>query len=161
MDEPLYIFEPETFTATLLTVVFALLSVGIVLGMIFIQKKKMSYQANKRKGLYLILLGILFLLTSATGILNFWNSFGFKPVKIYQTAIEMPDATIEFGDIRKAYIYVDKPMTVTAPVNDSLMNYKRLLIVEEFDRTTHVVAEANYPIVDILDKMKLVRAKPE
>lgn len=47
-------------------------------------------------------------------------------------------------------------MTITTPPADSLMSYNRLLILEEFDKTSHVMAEENYAIDDILKKIKFL-----
>ena len=156
MEVPVYIFEPITFKATLITVIFAFLSISILGFLIYLNKKEMSYDEAKRRGLFSILLGIAFLITTSTAVLNFWNSQKFKTIKLYKDSIETPRGKIAFEDIQNAYIYIDKPMTITTPPHDSLMNYDRLLILEEFDKTSHVMAEENYPIEDILGKIKLL-----
>lgn len=159
MEIPIHIFEPITFKATLITVIFSLLSIGIVGFLIFLNKKEMSYDEAKRRGLYSILLGIALLLTTSTAILNFWNSLKFTPIKLYKDSIETPRARVAYEDIQNAYIYIDKPMTITTPPADSLMNYDRLLILEEFNKTSHVMAEENYPIEDILEKLRSLAEK--
>ncbi|HFB99718.1 MAG TPA: hypothetical protein ENJ53_02825 [Phaeodactylibacter sp.] len=158
MEAPIYIFEPDTFKSTLITVVFAGLSVAVIAFLYFYNKKEMSYEARKRKGLYSILLGIVLLLTTSTAVLNWWNSFTFKPVKIYSNAIEMPDGVVLFENITQAYIYTDRPPMLTSPP-DSLMNYKRLLVIDELPKASHVVAEENYPILDILEKLEKTMGK--
>ncbi len=159
MEVPIHIFEPITFKATLITVIFTFLSISILGLLYYLNKKEMNYDQAKRRGLYSILLGIALLLTTSTAILNFWNSFEFKPIKLYQNAIETPRGKVNYEDIQNAYIYIDKPMTITTPPADSLMNYDRLLILEEFDKTSHVMAEENYPIEDILEKLRLLAEK--
>lgn len=154
MEVPVHIFEPITFEATLITVIFTILSIGILGFLIFLNKREMTYDEAKRRGLYSILLGIALLLTTSTAVLNFWNSLKFKPIKLYQDSIETPRGKVAYEDIQNAYIYIDKPMTITTPPADSLMKYDRLLILEEFDKTSHVMAEENYPIEDILEKIK-------
>ncbi len=154
MEVPIHIFEPITFKATLITVIFSFLSISILGFLIFLNKKEMSYDEAKRRGLYSILLGIALLLTSSTAILNFWNSFKFKPIKLFKDSIETPRGKVAYEDIQNAYIYIDKPTTITTPPADSLMNYDRLLILEEFNKTSHVMAEENYPIEDILKKLR-------
>ena len=159
MEEPIYVFDPITFQATLITGVFTFLSVVILGFLIYLNKKEMTYDEAKRRGLYSILLGIALLLTTSTAVLNFWNSLKFTSIKLYKDAIETPRGKVAFEDIQNAYIYIDKPMTITTPPHDSLMNYNRLLILEEFDKTSHVMAEENYPIEDILEKIKLLAEK--
>ena len=154
MEAPIYIFEPNTFKSTMITVIFAGISVAVVIFLYFYNKKEMSYEAKKRKGLYSILLGIVFLLTTATAVLNWWNSFTFKPVKIYANAIEMPNGLVLFKNITQAYIFIDRPTTITTPPPDSLMNYKRLFIIDELPKASYVIAEENYPIEEILEKLE-------
>lgn len=154
MEEPIHIFEPITFMATLITVIFTFLSISILGLLYYLNKKEMTYDEAKRRGLYSILLGIALLLTTSTAILNFWNSFEFKPIKLYSDSIETPRGKVAFENIQNAYIYIDKPMMITTPPADSLMNYDRLLILEEFDKTSHVMSEDNYPIEDILGKIR-------
>ncbi|MDB4768580.1 hypothetical protein OAG16_00770 [Saprospiraceae bacterium] len=156
MEVPIHIFEPITFKATLITTVFTFLSIFILGLLYYLNKKEMNYEETKRRGLYSILLGIALLLTTSTAILNFWNSFEFKTIKLYKNAIETPRGKVAFKDIQNAYIYIDKPMTITTPPADSLMSYNRLLILEEFDKTSHVMAEENYAIDDILKKIKFL-----
>jgi len=110
MEVPVYIFEPITFKATLITVIFAFLSISILGFLIYLNKKEMSYDEAKRRGLFSILLGIAFLLTTSTAVLNFWNSQKFKTIKLYKDSIETPRGKIAFEDIQNAYIYIDKPM---------------------------------------------------
>ncbi|MFK8006765.1 MAG: hypothetical protein AB8H03_10350 [Saprospiraceae bacterium] len=159
MEVPIHVFEPITFKATLITVIFTFLSISILGLIYYLNKKEMNYDAAKRRGLYSILLGIALLLTTSTAILNFWNSFKIKPIKLYKDAIETPRGKVAFEDIQNAYILVDKPMTITTPPADSLMNYKRLLMLEEFDKTSHAMSEENYPIEEILEKLRFLAKK--
>jgi hypothetical protein len=159
MEIPVHIFEPVTFQATLITTIFTFLSIGILGLLFFLNKKEMSYDQAKRRGLYSILLGIALLLTSSTAVLNFWNSLKFTSIKLYQDSIETPRGKVAYEDIQNAYIYIDRPMTITTPPADSLMSYDRLLVLEEFDKTSHVMAEENYPIEDILEKIKAMAKK--
>ena len=82
MEVPIHIFEPITFKATLITTVFTFLSIFILGLLYYLNKKEMNYEETKRRGLYSILLGIALLLTTSTAILNFWNSFEFKTIKL-------------------------------------------------------------------------------
>lgn len=159
MEVPIHIFEPITIKATLITIIFAFLSIGILGFLIFLNKKEMSYDEAKRRGLYSILLGIALLLTTSTAILNFWNSLKFTPIKLYKDSIETPRGKVAYENIQNAYIYIDRPMTITTPPSDSLMSYDRILVLEEFDKTSHVMAEENYPIEDILEKIKSLAEK--
>lgn len=159
MEAPIHIFEPITFKANLITAIFTLLTIGIIGFLIYLNKKEMTYDEAKRRGLYSILLGVAVLLTSSTAVLNYWNSFRFKPIKLYSDAIETPRGKVLLEDIQNAYIYLDKPMTISTPPPDSLMNYDRLLILEEFNQTSHVMAEENYPIDKILEKIRELAEK--
>jgi len=156
MDTPIHILEPITFMATLITAIFTILSLAILGLLFYLNKKEMSYDEAKRRGLYSILLGIALLLTTSTAVLNFWNSFKFKPIKLYADAIETPRGKVNLKDIQNAYIYVDRPMTISTPPPDSLMNYDKMLVLEEFDKTSHVMSEENYPIEDILEKLRAI-----
>lgn len=159
MEEAIQIFEPNKFWSTLVTIVSAVISIGIIVYLFYYQKKELSYDAKKRRGMISIVLGTLLLLTTSTGILNWWNSFKIKPVTVYQNSIDLPKGNVLFKDIRKAFIFVDKPMTIASPPPDSLMNYKRLLIIEEKDDASHALSEANYPIEEILEKMRSLTKK--
>lgn len=159
MEVLIHVFQPNKLKATLITGILVFLSIAIVWWLIRYNKKELSYDAKKRRGMINIVLGTVFLLTFSTAILNFWNSLKFKPIKLYSSKIEMPSGTVQFKNIQKAYIFVDRPMTISTPPPDSLMNYDRLLIIEEFDKTSHALADENYPIEDILEKMKEITKK--
>lgn len=159
MGDPIQVFEPYTFKTHLLSGILILISIGIIGFLFYYNKKELSYEAKKRKGMYSMLLYTALLLTTVTAILNIWNSMRLKPVKLYVDAIELPHTKIPFEDIRKTYIYVHLPVTITTPPPDSVMNYDKSLFIEEFDKNKpmHILAEDDYPIEAIFDKMKEVR----
>jgi len=161
METAIHVFEPNTFKSTLVTIVFSLLAILFLLLLFYINKKELSYQQKKRKGMYSMLLVTGILLTTATAILNFWDSFNYKEVKIFKDYIQLPDADVPFKDIRKTYIYVHRPPTIVSPPPDSLMNYKHSLFIEEFDekKPMHILPEENYPILEIIDKLKIAMKK--
>lgn len=161
METPIHIFEPNTFKSSLTTFIFVFLTILGLIIFYYINKKELSYQHKKRKGMYSMLLVTAMLLTSATAILNFWNSFQYKEVKIYSDHIELPSATVPFDDIRKTYIYVHRPPTIVSPPPDSLMNYDHSLFIEEFDKKKpmHILPEENYPIFEIIDKLNVEMKK--
>lgn len=161
METPIHIFEPNTFKSSMTTLIFGLLTVSSLILLFYINKKDLSYQHKKRKGMYSMLVVIAMLLSFATTILNFWNSFQYDEVKIYNDYIELPTATVPFEDIRKAYIYVDRPQTIVSPPPDSLMNYDHSLFIEEYDKTKamHILHEENYPIFEIIDKLTVQMKK--
>jgi len=106
----------------------------------------------------LIFFGIL--IFGTTGLLNFVNSLNLKTVKFYSDNIETPQGRISYDDIRSAYVYVDKPFTITQNnPKTSASKDRRLLIIEEYNKKTHVLSEENYKIDEILTTLKSFRKK--
>ncbi len=156
METPIHIFEPYTFKSTLTTIIFLSLMIICLCLLFYVNKKELSYAHKKRKGMYNMLLVIGILLTSSTAILNFWDSFQYQKVKIFSDRIELPSGAVPFKKIHKTYIYVHRPPTIVSPPPDSLMNYDHSLFIEEIDKSKpmHILPEENYPIFEIIDKLK-------
>ena len=101
----------------------------------------------------LLFFGIL--IFGTTGLLNFVNSLNLKTVKFYSDILETPQGRISYDDIQSAYIYVDKPFTLTqTPDQPTATKNRRLLIIEEYNKKTHVLSEENYQLEEILTTLK-------
>jgi len=160
MESPIHSFEPSLFGINSLTIVFLSLTFLLLILLYFQNKKKVPYYEKKRKRLYSMLIFFGILIFGTTALLNFVNSLNLKTVKFYSDNIETPQGRIGYDDIRSAYVYVDKPFTITQnnPKTSGLKE-RRLLIIEEYNKKTHVLSEENYQIDEILTTLKSFRKK--
>jgi len=160
MESPLHSFEPSLYGINTLTIVFLSLTFLLAVLLYFQNKKKVPYYEKKRKRLYSMLLFFGILIFGTTGLLNFANSLNLKTVKFYSDNIETPQGRIKYDDIQSAYIYVDKPFTLTQnSQNPSSTKKRRLLIIEEYSKKTHVLSEENYQVDEILTTLKKISKK--
>lgn len=155
MESPLHSFEPSLYGINTLTIVFLSLTFLLAVLLYFQNKRKVPYYEKKRKRLYSMLLFFGILIFGTTGLLNFVNSLNLKTVKFYSNLIETPQGRISYDDIQSAYIYVDKPFTLTqTPDQPTATKNRRLLIIEEYNKKTHVLSEENYQLEEILTTLK-------
>ncbi len=74
------------------------------------------------------------------------------PVTLYETSMKTPYGTVVYTDIRNAYIHVDKQPSMVNPM--VTRKSTKMLIIEEKDGNTHALPEENYPIEEVLSRMK-------
>jgi len=162
METPLQSFEPYLYGVNTLTIVFLTLTLLFAIALFFQNKKKVPYYEKNRKRVFSMLLFFGLLIFGVTGILNLINTWKLKTVKFYNASIETPQGNIKYDDIQSAYIFMDKPLLINQNGNQTSNNKnKRMLIIEEYNRKTHVLSEENYPIENILELLNQIRKKKE
>ena len=159
MESPLHSFEPSLYGFNSLTILFFTLTLIFGIALYFQNKRKVPYYEKSRKRVFSMLLFFGILLFGSTGILNLVNTWKLKTINFYSTSIETPQGKISYEDIQSAYIFVDKPILINQNNQPNPPQNKRMLIIEEYNRKTHVLAEENYPIEDILKLLNQLRKK--
>lgn len=152
MNEALYTFDPthqEDQTNFLLALFVALFA---LIGLVMLLRKPGVQEQRNRRLLGAMLLFFVFLIAGSTAFFSnlFMRKLG--TVKLYATAIETPYGTVAYREINKAYIHLDKQPSIINP--NITRRSTRLLIIEEKDGDTHVLPEENYPIQEILGRMR-------
>lgn len=157
MNEALYTFEPvhQGDQATLL--LSAVIALGALAGTIFLLRKPSEREQRNRRMLGAMLLFFVFLIAGSTAFFSnlFMRKLG--PVTLYENSMETPYGTVAYPDIRNAYIHVDKQPSIVNP--NITRRSTRMLIIEERNDKAHVLPEDNYPIEEILARMKEVIRK--
>lgn len=152
MNQVIYTFDPthqQDQTTFLLALFFAL---GALAAMFFLLRKPAADGNRNRRLLGAMLLFFVFLIAGSTAFFSrlFMQKLG--PVTLYENAIETPYGIVDYPNIRNAYIHIDKQPSM---INPSITRKStRMLLIETKDGSAHVLPEANYPIQEILGKMK-------
>ena len=160
METPIRSFEPYLYGVNTLTIVFLTITLLFAIALYFQNKKKVPYYEKSRKRVFSMLLFFGLIIFGVTGILNLVNTWKLKTVKFYSASIETPQGKINYDDIQSAYIFMDQPLLINQnPDQPAPINNKRMLIIEEYNRKTHVLSEENYPIENILELLNQIRKK--
>lgn len=154
MNEALYTFEPDHGQDEMTFFLAVFIGLGALAGM-YLLLRKSKYRGDRNRRLVgAMLLFFVFLIAGSTAF--FSNLFTRKvgPVHLYEDHMETPYGTVAYTDISNAYIYVDKEPSFVNP--NITRRSTRLLLIEEKDGGTHVLPEENYPIQEILGRMREV-----
>ena len=160
MEGILYTYEPmhEQDQATFwIALVLACVALG---SMVWLLKGKALISNRNYRLLTTMLLFFVFLIAGSTAFFSQLFMYKVGPVNITESSITTPYGKVAFEDILNASIQVDKQPSIINP--NITRKSTRLLIIEEKDGGTHVLPEENYPIQEILGRMKeLIRPEKD
>lgn len=152
MNEPLYTFDP-THAQDELTLYLSLFIglLALVVAILLLRRRSAPEQRNRRL-LGAMLAFFIFLIAAGTAFFSglFMRKIG--PVHMYESKMETSYGEVAYPDIRNAYIHVDKQPSMINP--NITRRSTRMLVIEEKDGRTHVLPEENYPIEQILGRMR-------
>ena len=157
MNEALYTFEPVHQQDQLTFWLSVIIALGGLAGTVFLLRKPAASGQRNYRMLGAMLLFFIFLIAGSTAF--FSNLFIQKlgPVTLYENSMKTPYGTVAYPDIRNAYIHVDKQPSVVNP--NITRKSTRMLIIEERNDKAHVLPQDNYPIEEILARMREVIKK--
>ena len=155
MEEPIAVFDPTR--SGNYNIVIISLSIAAIALAFFIYNFKKDVASSKKgyQQLFSLLAFFVIIIAAVTAFFSFWAAQKFTPVKVYTQSIETAFGKVDLKDIQNIYIHKDQqqaPLTGT-PKGE----ITRILIIEEFDRKTHVLSEENYDIdslIQVLNNLK-------
>jgi hypothetical protein len=155
MDKPLYTFQPlkQSFDTWFVVTAIATL---LLLGFLYFFRKKSTLDVS-RKGVIIMMLAFLTLISGGTALFRFISLWRLQTVEIYQNRIVTPYGTAPMTNIRDYYVKLEthyKPMQANV-VQDSARYF---FLIEKNDKT-HVLSEGDYRVYDILDAMNNILLK--
>ena len=148
MEQPIAVFEPMrsgNFSIVLISLLFAAIAAALLF---YNLKKDVSYKHKGYKQLFALLAFFVVIIASVTAFFSFWAAQKFTPVTVYAKSIETGFGNAKFKDIQKIYIHNDQEKGVLTGSPHGAVT--RILIIEEYDRKTHVLSEENYQIDSLL-----------
>ncbi len=154
MDGPLH-----TFTATVssdqITFWTALfIAVGTLAGLIFLIRRKVDREAYNRNALLSMLTFFAFLIAASTAFFSSWSMKKTGPVSLFADRIELPSGTVAFSNLKNVAIKKEVERSVINPRQST--KEVKLLFIEEKTGKLHVLSELNYPVSEILSKIREV-----
>jgi hypothetical protein len=155
MGELLYTFEAANsgaYTNFILAIIAAVLGVG---GTLYLLRRKVSREQRNLNIVIAMLLFFLFLIGSSTAFFSYMRLRKVGPVDIYEAGMKTPYGRVQFADIRNAEIIIDEEPNV---LSGSAGRRTRILTIIERDGRTHALSEEDYPVQEILGKMKQATA---
>lgn len=152
MEQAVAVFEPirsGNYNLVFIYLLIALIALG---GLVYTLKKKVTYRKKMYHQLYSLLAFFVLIIAGVTAFFNFWAAQKFTAVTVFPEAIETPFGTAQFENIQNVYIHNDQQLSRISGEPDGLIT--RILIIEEFDRKTHVLSEENYDIDSLYKVME-------
>jgi len=156
MGELLYTFEAASsgaYTNFVLSIIAALVGIG---GMLYLLRREVSREQRNLNIVIAMLLFFLFLIGSSTAFFSYMRLRKVGPVDIYEGGMKTPYGKVAFQDIRNAEIIVDEEPNV---LSGNTGRRTRILTIVEKDGKTHALSEEDYPVQEILGKMKKATAE--
>ena len=152
MDSALHIYEAtnsylnQTTSWSLGILLFSLLAIW------YNQKRKIQASQRNIQKVISLLLGFAVLLASGSAFFSWLTSNRIGPVEVFSDRIITNEATIPAKQIKKAYMFQSTPNSIFQL--NALGDSSLLFIIEEFSGKTHVFAEDNYPIQQMMDDLR-------
>ncbi|MEZ4993655.1 MAG: hypothetical protein R2824_24745 [Saprospiraceae bacterium] len=146
------VFQPihqEDQTALYLAI-FIAIAAGI--GLFLTLRKKATGEAHTRNMIVAMLLFFVTMISVGTAVFSLLTMHKIGPVTISQDAIETPYGRASFGNISKAEIISDQPVTLLPSAGNR--RTVRLLVIEENSGKAHVLSEKNYDIQRIFGALQ-------
>jgi len=141
MNEAIYSFEPNVSE----------LSNYMVLGFILfiICAGLFYYSLKKHKKLLLLFSGFIGVTALGIGIFSYINQTKLPIVQLYENGLSTPQGKVTFDQIRKIELTDIEKNTIFPSEGDT----SKLIIIEEYSKKVHVLAEDNYPLLEIFGKL--------
>ena len=152
MEDVLYTFAPDNGPAAQTAWIAAAIALGALAGMASMLKKKAEGRQRNQNMLAAMLLFFVALIGGGAAFFSWLKIRKTSPVAIYEDAVETPYGKAAFNTIKDAYIYADKQSSFIDPSRS--VRTTKMLVIEEKSGKTHVMAEGDYPINEILPALK-------
>ncbi|GJM31316.1 MAG: hypothetical protein DHS20C18_03170 [Saprospiraceae bacterium] len=152
METPLYTFTASISADQITFWTAFIIALAALVGLIFLIRRKVEREAYNRNALLSMLTFFAFLIAASTAFFSSWSMKKTGPVSIYSDRIELPSGTVQFEEMKKAYLKREIKRSVIDPKKSS--KEVSLLLIEENTGKLHVLSELNYPVSEILNKLK-------
>lgn len=152
MEQIIQTFQPtatsdqSSFWAGIMVAILALA------GMVFLLLRPAKQGDRNRRLLVAMLSFFVFLIAASTAFFSWWSMEKTGPVHFYAAGIQTPYGKVKFQEIRNAYIHQDKEKSLVNP--NVVTRATNILVIEEISGKTHALSEAQYPISQILGRLK-------
>lgn len=151
MDVPLHVYEPVNQSLALVWVAFAVFAISGV-GAIWLFRQDLHHKGNQYNGLLGMLMGFIALIALGTGIFGWLATTKTGTVRIYTDRLELGKQQIAFQNIENAVLEESRE---TSWVNPNITKRSvRLLFLADKAGHTYVLSEQNYPIQEIMTKLR-------
>ncbi|MFN7117944.1 MAG: hypothetical protein ACK4TA_14175 [Saprospiraceae bacterium] len=151
MEVPLQVYEPTNQSFTLIWVALALFVVSAV-GAFWLFRQDTAHRGSQYTGLLGMLVGFIALISLGTGIFGWLATAKTGTVKIYADRIELGNHPITFRNIDNAKVEESRE---TSWVNPNITKRSvQLLFIADRAGNTYVLSEENYPIKEIINKLR-------
>ncbi len=152
MEEPLYIFQPDTTEDALsLGIALAITLAGGV-GLYFLYRKKVEKDQRIRHHLLQMLVFFATIIAGGAAMFSYLSMRKTGEVILYRTHLLTPYGDVSFDAIEKASIIDNKEPSVIDP--NASRRAVRLLVIEEKSGKTHVMSEKNYDINAMMGRLR-------
>jgi len=151
MGELQYTFDAVNSGASTNFILSLIAAVVGLVGMLYLLRRKVSYEERNRNIVIAMLLFFLFLIGSSTAFFSYLRVRKVGPVEIYETGMVTPYGKVAFKDIRNAEIMVDKSSSL---LSEAAGRSTRILAIIENSGKTHALSEEDYPVQEVLGRMK-------
>lgn len=151
MEPILYTYTANQNDLSLTIFVSLGLALPAIVGMIWLLRKSTSGDNNRRL-LIAMLLFFVGIIGGGTAFFSWLTTRKLGPVTLTASTITTPYGQAPYSQIREAYLKNDPQGSWLDPTGNS--RQIRLLFLIEDTGKTHVLSEKNYPVSEILAKMR-------
>ena len=146
------VFQPIHQEDQLVLYIAVVLAIIGAIGMMVTLRRKVERSKHTQNMLIAMLLFFLTTISAGSALFSWLSMHKTGPVTIYADAIETPYGKTSFGNIRKAEIITDQPISLLPSGNNS--RAVKLLLIEESSGKAHVLSEKNYDIQRIFGTLR-------
>jgi hypothetical protein len=151
MGELQYAFDAVNSGASTNFILSLIAALGGIAGMLFLLRRRVSHEQRNRNIVVAMLLFFMFLIGSSTAFFSYLRMQKVGPVEIYERGMATPYGEVAFEDIRNAEIIVDQSSNL---LSEAAGRSTRILAIIEKSGKTHALSEEDYPVQEVLGKMK-------
>ncbi len=149
MDNVLFTFNPNTSEQSLYFIG------GLILFIVCLLLFFFSLKNNKK--LLLLFSGFIGIVALGTSIFSYLTENRILPVQLYENGISSTKGFINFNDIEMIKLDEFKEHSKYPIQKDGqlvVLDQTKLLIIKEYNSTTHVLSGLNYPVNDIYNELE-------
>lgn len=144
MNEAIYSFEPNVSELNSYMIIGIILFI-ICAGLFF-------FSLKKNKQLLLLFSGFIGITALGIGIFSYVNQTKLPVVQLYENGLITPHGKVNFDQIKKIELTDIEKNTIFPSEGDT----SKLIIIEEYSKKVHVLAEDNYPLAEIFEKLDVL-----